>query len=394
MKHADIQRIHDAGLISEEQRLRIIGHFGLQEDSSRFLAIMLGLGAVLASAGIVLMVASNWEQIPPMVKLASGLILMVGAYAGGWLLRDQRGDYPQVGEALYLVGAGMFLANIALVGQIYNLSSRFPNAILLWWVGIAGLPWILRSRPLHIVSLLAFGFWFGSEVCSHDGWFFFDTGTAPLLLFAALGLIYHGWGTCLRRSGWSEFAPETENLGLLGFLGVLYLLTIGPFTYEIRPVENRTLMLFGAMAAAGLGLLGFGLLREPKLTGQWRLTWIASWTVVVGLMVWALLGGAERRAEYSGWFTGTPVSYGAILVLFVLCLILIQVGVILGRPSLLNFGVTFVALDVITTYLTLIGSMARTGLMFLISGVFLIAFGFYLEKKRRSLLRQLKAQAV
>ena len=34
--------------------------------------------------------------------------------------------------------------------------------------------------------------------------------------------------------------------------------------------------------------------------------------------------------------------------------------------------------------------MARTGVMFLVSGIFLIAFGIYLEKKRRVLLQQLK----
>jgi hypothetical protein len=34
--------------------------------------------------------------------------------------------------------------------------------------------------------------------------------------------------------------------------------------------------------------------------------------------------------------------------------------------------------------------MARTGLMFLLSGMFLIVFGVYLEKKRRKLMKQIK----
>jgi uncharacterized membrane protein len=50
-------------------------------------------------------------------------------------------------------------------------------------------------------------------------------------------------------------------------------------------------------------------------------------------------------------------------------------------------------LDLIATYFVLIGSMARTGLMFLISGVFLIVFGIYLEKKRRALMQQIKPPA-
>jgi hypothetical membrane protein len=35
--------------------------------------------------------------------------------------------------------------------------------------------------------------------------------------------------------------------------------------------------------------------------------------------------------------------------------------------------------------------MARTGVMFLISGIFLIVFGVYLEKKRRKLMKQIKS---
>jgi sulfite exporter TauE/SafE len=36
--------------------------------------------------------------------------------------------------------------------------------------------------------------------------------------------------------------------------------------------------------------------------------------------------------------------------------------------------------------------MGRTGVMFLISGIFLIVFGVYLEKKRRALMKQIKLQ--
>jgi hypothetical protein len=42
----------------------------------------------------------------------------------------------------------------------------------------------------------------------------------------------------------------------------------------------------------------------------------------------------------------------------------------------------------------LLGSMARTGLMFVGSGVFLILFGVYLEKKRRKLMHQIRSSTV
>ena len=61
--------------------------------------------------------------------------------------------------------------------------------------------------------------------------------------------------------------------------------------------------------------------------------------------------------------------------------------------TMVNLGIAFIALDIIATYIRLIGSMGRTGVMFLISGVFLIVFGIYLEKKRRRLMAQIKTSA-
>ena len=65
-------------------------------------------------------------------------------------------------------------------------------------------------------------------------------------------------------------------------------------------------------------------------------------------------------------------------------------GVQRRSEFMVNLGVAFIALIIVATYITLFGSMARTGLVFLGGGVFMILFGIYLEKKRRSLMRHFK----
>ena len=80
----------------------------------------------------------------------------------------------------------------------------------------------------------------------------------------------------------------------------------------------------------------------------------------------------------------------AAVALFVFCLLQIQVGLQERSTSLVNLGVVFIALDMIAAYFGLFGTMARTGLMFVVSGVFLIVFGVYLEKKRRKYMKQIK----
>ena len=89
----------------------------------------------------------------------------------------------------------------------------------------------------------------------------------------------------------------------------------------------------------------------------------------------------------------TPYHWACTVGLFVFCLLQIQVGVQRRSEFMVNLGVGFIALLIIATYISLVGSMARTGLMFLVGGVFLIVFGIYLEKQRRALMRQMKAVA-
>jgi uncharacterized membrane protein len=111
-------------------------------------------------------------------------------------------------------------------------------------------------------------------------------------------------------------------------------------------------------------------------------------TVWFGL--WQTGFGGDSRHMYMYW-GGSWTYLIATIALFVFCLLQIQVGLQERSPFLVNLGVVFIALDILAAYFDLFGSMARTGLMFVVSGVFLIVFGIYLEKKRRKLMKQIKS---
>ena len=408
MKYADIQKLRDAGLVTDEQRQKIIEHFQLKEDGGKFLAIVSIIGAVLIAAGITLLIAAHWNEIPRGVKIATGLLLLLGFHAGGWWLREGGGDasspvssatgalrvqgkYRKTGEALHLVGSCLFLANIALIGQIYNIVSRPPNAFLLWWIGIAALPWLLRSKVQHILLLIAFGIWFGFEVNERGGLIYCES-QRQILLYALLGLVYLGAGYCLRRTPFSEFAGVTEKLGLLAFLIFFYPLTWKPF-FGWENSEIRR-WFFPALAALALLLLAAGLRNLRALTRQWRWTWFAALLGMAVFMatVWFGLWQTGHSGGRYGYWEESWNYLAGTLALFIFCLLQIQAGLQERSPFLVNLGVTFIAFDIIAAYCDLFGSMARTGVMFLISGIFLIVFGVYLEKKRRILMKQIKSQ--
>ena len=391
MKLADVDRIYEGGLITAEQRQRIQDHFGLKQETNRFLVIIAFIGAVLVVSGIALVISANWQEIPRVVKIAGGVLLMAGFHSTAYYLSRIRKDYEATAQALHIGGALMFLANIALIGQIYNLSSRPPNAFLLWWLGIAPLPWLLRSKPQHILSLLAFGLWFGMELNDHTSRFFIGTSPCQVALYSALGLLYVGIGYCLRGTRYGHFAKATEGLGLTAFHVFLFPLPWKLF-YHSGEVGAPSRYLFLALGVISSCLIARGLRDEPNLTRQWRWTWGVALVAGIGLLSVPLIVSREQLIV-DGW-QRSDLSFGyyaiVAIVWFVICLIQIQVGVQLRSGLKVNLGVACIALDIIAIYIDLVGSMARTGLMFVISGVFLIVFGLVLEKKRRSFLLRMK----
>ena len=329
---------------------------------------------------------SNWDAIPRGVKLATGLGLMLGMHGVGWWLREVRKDYCKTGEALHLGGSLMFLGNIALVGQVYHLVSRPPNAFLLWWAGIAALPWLLRSEVQHLLALLAFGIWFGMEVNEQGSPIAFRD-QSQVLVYALLGLVYLGFGYVLRRGAFASFAKVTERLGILALLFFTYPLTWQGFLSggHLETVGAHWVLPAVAVLAVTLAVLGA---KNFILDRQWRWTWALTLSAAAGLLVVAFYA---PNVQMEGWHHEfSPLNGFAALVLVLFCLLQIQVGLQERSTFLVNLGVVFIALDIIAAYIGLFGTMAFTGMMFVVSGVFLIVFGVYLEKKRRKLMQQIK----
>jgi uncharacterized membrane protein len=406
MKTTDIEKIHGAGLISAEQRDKIIAHFGLKEDGGKFLVIVSFIGAVLVAAGIALLISAHWNEIPRGVKIAAGLALMLGAHAGGWWLHQgggdapsparsatgasqPRGNYPNTGEALHFAGSLLFLGNIALIGQIYNIVSRPPNTFLLWWIGIAALPWLLRSAAQFALLLLAIGIWFGVEINDATSLIRFDD-EQQVLAYALLGLVFTGFGFLLRRSANKDFSVVAETFGLLAFTLFSYPLTWSGFlSWGYRHAELNPWLLPALGTFAAL-LIALGCRNLTTLLPRWRVTWGATLAGAAALLVAANF--VPQQNEWHWFGRMTPLNTVAAIAFFIYGLLQVQVGVQERSRFLVNLGVTLIALDIIATYFGLFGSMAFTGMMFVISGTFLILFAVFLEKKRRALMKQINSQ--
>lgn len=383
MNAKDIDRIHAAGLISDDQRQAILGHFRLGDAPSRLLLILSIIGGIMVAAGLILVMAANWDRIPELVKITAGIVLMTGCHLGGWWLRRE-GRFHAAAEGLNLTGSLLFLGNIALLGQVFNLSSRPQNAILFWLAGIAPKAFLLRSKPQQILALLAATLWLGYETFHRDGWFHMTGGDRGGWLVLLLGAnTFIALGTWLKRD---VFGATTEKHGLL----LVHLVTL-PLTWPF--LLNGTAWQSGDVWIALVVSLAVGVLlflgvwrNHVGLTVQWRVTWAAA-LLGVWLLGWLALLYGDRWDTYR--HEVHPVSWAASIMLFIFCLVQIQVGLLRRSPWLVNLALVFIAAHLITAYVKLFGTMLTTGTVFIVGGAFLVALAIYLEKKRRQLLAQM-----
>lgn len=376
------------GLITSEQRAALIARHPV-EESHRFIAILGTIGGALVAAGIGLVIAANWQQLGDWAKIAGLVVLLVGAHAVGWRLRISPGRYPKTGEVFFMIGCVLFLLGIALVSQIFHLNSRPASGVLLWWLGIATLPWIVRVKSAQCVSVIALLAWLAMELEAKDSWLrlratdTWHSGDLHFVAFFLLGSALVFTGLALRRGAHVEFAGFHEKFGLLVANGALYGLS---FSWN-NDLWNRT-------SPADVRLLPFGVfgaLLAAAAAWAWRsnipdTTRIAGW-IGVGLV--PALGFVVGLIGYGAtWWWGAA----ACVALFLLNVGMIRAGLATGRESWINLGVVFVALNIITRYVDLFGSMMDGGIFFVVTGAIVLGLGIYLERKRRSLVALLRKE--
>jgi uncharacterized membrane protein len=383
----------DAGLIAPEQRTRLLErHPPKSGGAQRFLAILLTIGGALFVVGVSLVIKANWASIGDWVKIGGLVALLVGSYALGWRLKVAPGHYPKTGDACFMAGAVLFLLGIALVSQIFHINSRPANGALLWWVGIAAVPWLTRAKGAQFVSVVAGLTWLTMELTARDSWLslfptdhYWDGSRISMVALAAflVGLLLVAVGLGLRVGAHEDFSGLHEKIGLLLANWSLYVLGFAWSKYHwtsqtVHAARLAPVIFLGVLAALSTG---WAVLRNRSDVRA------LAWYVAPALVpVGANLCGFDLRD--SGWLWGGL----SCLALFWLNLGMIRVGLATGRVGWINLGMAGIALNVVTRYFLLFGTMLEGGVFFIVTGLLVLGLGFYLERKRRVLVATVRKE--
>ncbi len=410
----------------------ILEHVAAQGSGVRFLAYAFSmLGVLLLGSGIITYFAANWALMPKIIKLVILFGGMWAAYgAAAYLL--QRGDSPQLGQAILLLGVILFGANIMLIAQIYHIDSHYPDGVLSWSAGALLAAYLLRSQPAMIAALGLGVLWTGMETLG------FDRVHWPFLILwlACLPMIYRmQWRASahvalLALLVWSVFVfwpiewllPDVWLLYVMQWYmlayGALFLLGLALDTYARVAFVGMTVQRYAAFA----GLMSFYALTFPDFQTHTRdagdpLTAGPEWFVAVAAsLAWVVVlvaAGAWHRQRAR---TGKSPAYlawgqallGLIVVLLMVNLFLaseqgglmaglfnllffggtvwlIYAGSRLGDRFLVNIGFVFFALGLLTRYFDTFWTLLNRSYFFMLGGLLLLVGGFFVERQRRRL---------
>jgi uncharacterized membrane protein len=140
------------------------------------------VGGLLIAAAFLAFVAAHWLELPRLLRFAmllAGILAALGL--GGWFARTGR---PILADLCAGVGAIIFGAGIALVGQMYHLAGDFAGGMLLWAIGALVAAALTGSRGALAVALTAACIW----SCARG----FEAQDVPHFSFVAIWLAAGG----------------------------------------------------------------------------------------------------------------------------------------------------------------------------------------------------------
>lgn len=417
------------GLITAENAAALRQRHPVEEPGVGLAQMIMGsIGALLVGAGLITIIAYNWDDFTRPVRLLFAFLPLAGAQVLTFLVLKRGSAWPAwVRECAALFQALASAACLALVSQMYNLGGEWPEFLLACMLLSLPLVWLLRPTSVVILYLIGTAVW-----AVNQGWEMPVWHQSALMYPLLLAALYPFWpgvkrdqrlSTTLRwilvLSVYAALLGMIEaSLRLHGYnlwfssdrtfwlwqLSIAVLL-LWPLSGEAlaAPSRQKPQVVLGTIQFVGFGLgmtfTGSGAVRS--LENALRTPW--AWICVVLGITFALLAVMRQRwavlaiagilaVPCVALLLGGPSSN---LLAWLMNLYLLALGVILivlefsGRRGAPRLGATLLSILIICRMAESDLSLLFKGLTFILIGCAFIAFNIAMSR----LLRRQKASA-
>lgn len=327
-------------------------------------------------AGLVSVIAANWEDIPGQVRLAAHFALIAGAL-GALFWREERlaAASPWAVEALLFVTAALGLTFFGHIGQVYQTSSPLWQPLAAWLVLFAPLLMMSGRGWPAAATLMGGMIWcVWDYLASFDNFLFGMRENAPpmawLALVTALPVLFAPLAAWQRgRSARPDFWRRLEQLALAYAVGgaslACTMASAGGFDEGPTPFDLGPMALRGAVGViAGLGVMVARAGISGRMSGviiaaaglALPLAWSANDLTVPAaalfMVLWVGIAAAALAAHWRGVFQMAVgvIALRLIILSFELAGDLLASGFGLILSGFMILGVAWAAVRVSKTF--------------------------------------------
>lgn len=384
------------GIISGEQRKAILSQYTPDEkqQQNKLITVLAVLGSILVGLGVILFFASNWQVIPKEGKLTLIFTVLIAAYIIGYWIGFEKKNYPIVGRAIIFLGSIFFGAAIFLIAQIYHISGHYPNIFLFWAIGIFPIAYLLKTKPTLFLALAVIITWFGLETYS---WIYpLDYYDVAHLYFPFIFLLL---GITIYQLGWlhkkieilKHFSGIYQGIGLLIGLSMVYYLTFKEIFYTpsvgktqtiqyINMISYEYIVAYIALLITSVIILFLRIRNRSEISPYETAAILFLFLMDVALYFIPITD--------SGWII--PIIINIIFALLIIGVIIL--GYIYRKAFMINIGLVFFVLDVVSRYFDFFWKLLDRSIFFIIGGITLIAGSIILERTRRKMIADIKKE--
>ena len=135
-----------SGVISSENARAIERHYESAEAKPSFGFVLLaGIGSALVGAGIVLLVAHNWDQLGRVTRTAIAFLPLILAQLLGIFVLFRRTESRPWRESAAIFDMAAAATTISLVSQTYQIQGSFADFMVLWLLLTIGVVYLFRT---------------------------------------------------------------------------------------------------------------------------------------------------------------------------------------------------------------------------------------------------------
>lgn len=396
------------GIVSDEQKALLYERYQLGLDPPWYFRssfIISSVALTIVALGLFLIISENWHHFGLIARVSVGIIPLITSYIVGlYFLRNNQNSKA---ELTFFFASLCFGANIFLQAQIFHISSYYPNGILWWALGALPFLFIFRSSIhsilVHILTIIWLGLHTNYEhfslfsiiLCGSLLWHEYkypsktttllsiitfgytlvhcaqefpwsDSDEIPLFILSYAMLLYTAIST-MKHKYQDGFAGKLQALLLWIYAGVFLF-----FTYI------STHILLDKIPINEIGLLLIGVILTVLFRKK-NLEYILYGAIIctIPLCFRYLYSGYEYLYyERMGW-----LEIWANCVLLFGSAITIWVGLAEKKKNIFMQGIVAMLILVFARYTDLVGDYITTALLFIGSGIGLLAVNHLWNKK-------------